>query len=261
MALKAAVTKAEYDALPEAVRALYKEQGGKFTLEVDGMSPDSVVDDVNSKLAEFRDNNRKLFGVLKEFGIDDITKAPDVVTEFKTLRTEKDKFAARGARTPDDLSAAINEAVAKAAGPLQDRIGKIEAERDQARSALDSKNFEDALWGVAAKAGVEEWAKDDVIARGRRVFKSENGKLTAYEGESPLYSKARGQASVPLSVEEWATQWLPEQAPGLFRPSKGSGARNDRKEGAAGGRILANDPLIFGQNLEAIAKGEAQVVT
>mgnify|MGYP000501112813 CR=1 FL=1 len=51
MALKTQVTTEELDAMPEAIREHYKEDGGEYVLSTDG----------DDRLSEFRANNRNLF--------------------------------------------------------------------------------------------------------------------------------------------------------------------------------------------------------
>jgi hypothetical protein len=248
--------KGEYDALPEAVRALYAEKNGRFELQVDGVVEKNEFDSQTSKLNEFRDNNRVLHTKVTDFE----TRFKDVDPDkYRTATTELEKLKAQGVTKSDDIEQVIARAVEKATGPLLDRVGKIEGERNQATAALHARERDDALWAIAVKAGVREEAKDDFLHRASRVWqRSEKGELVAMRGDTPIYSKQRGRTTEPLGMDEWATDWLPAEAAHLYKVSGGSGAVNDKgPQGGAG--LISADPLAVGSNLEAIAKGTAKV--
>lgn len=248
MAFKATVSKAEFEKLPEPVRAEYKEQDGQFVLQVDGMTLDSEVEQINARLAEFRDNNVKLLKDAKRFEGVDIDALKAAQNELSTLKKA-------GVSKPDDLQAAIAQALA----PVQSRLEAMEQAKRAAETALENKNFEDRLWSVGAKAGVDELYREDYINRAKKVFKFKEGDLVAERNEAPIYSKKKNNTTAPLTPEEWTMEWLPTEAPGFFKSSKGT----DTKPGgsnAGGGRVLQADPLVIGSNLESIAKGESSVM-
>lgn len=257
MKLKATLAnKGELEALPEAVRAFYVEKDGKYALSVDGMVSEAEYDEVNTKLVEFRENNRTLHKKVTEFE----TRYKDVDPDkYRTQATELEKLQKAGIGKADDFSAQVAKAVADAVNPLNDRMKAIEDERNKAQAQLSERDRDDALWSVGQKAGVKESAKEFYLTAARKVWqRTEKGELVAKNGETPLYSKQRGKATDPLSLEEWATQWLPQEADFLYKTSGGGGANND-KGGPGGPGLVANDPFAIGQNLEKLAKGEATV--
>jgi hypothetical protein len=109
---------------------------------------------------------------------------------------------------------------------------------------------ENQLKDAALRNGVRPEAIEDVLYRGKRVWKrTESNGIAAYDGDTPAYGK---KGSSPLSVDEWF-EGLQEQAPHLFKSSSGSGAAGGA--GSQGRRISRFDQDALNNNLEAIAEG------
>jgi hypothetical protein len=245
--------------IPEAFRSEYEERGGQFHLKLEGDFAPLV--EANTKLAEFRDNNRalnakktELENLLKNFeGLDP--------KEYKELKAKITEFEKSGARKPDDVSKMIADAVRSAVEPLQSELTSIKTQEAQAKKALQMKGLEDSLRDVGTKLGVRDTAIRDFVRRGTEVFQvTENGKYAALDGDTPLFSKAR--PAEPLSMEEWAAA-LQKEASHLFEPSKGGGTPPGGPGGNGGvfapTKSINADPLEFGRNLEGIAKGSVAV--
>jgi hypothetical protein len=258
MKLKFALAnKGELDALAEPLRALYVEKNGRWQLDLDGAVDVAEFDTVNTKLTEFRDTNIR---ILKER--DDLqTRFKDVdPVLFQTLKAEKDKLTAQGITKPDEIATIVATAVEKATNPLKDQITAIQTERNTAKQELANRDRDDKLWAIGLAAGVRETAKDDFLNRAQRVWqRNDKGDLVAMKGDTQLFSKQRGKVTEPLTPEEWATEWLIAEADHLYKSSGGGGANNQNRTTGDGARLIANDPVAIGENLEALAKGTARV--
>lgn len=253
MALKAKLSKDEHAKLDEALKALYVEKAGAFMLQVDGMVSQEDYDATESKLAEFRDTNVRLMKDAKKFeGVD-----PE---EYRTLKATNEKLTKQGVKSADDIQTLVATEVAKALKGTDDRIKAIETERDQARTQLSEKSLEDALWDVGSKS-IKESARRDFLGRAKEVFKFEDGKIVARNGETQIFSKKRGNTTAPLSIEEFVTdpEWLMKDADHLYKSSNGSGTRKSDDTTQNGVRVVENDPSVLGMNLEAMAKGHVAV--
>lgn len=243
--------------IPEALRGEYEEKNGKFYLKTEGEYAPLV--ESNTKLAEFRDNNRALNNQVTEFkeklkvfdGID-----PKEHADLKTKITELETAGVKG---KGDVAAQITAAVANALKPVQDKLAAREASEAAAQIALARTNLENKLREVGTKVGIEERAMPDYINRGTQVFKLVDGKIVARNGDAPIFSKER--PAEELGMEEWATTILQPDAPFLFKTSKGGGAGGEGNTGRFTGqrKVISSDPLEFGRNLEGIAKGEVIV--
>lgn len=242
----------------ESLRTEYEARDGRFFLKVDGDYPPLV--EANTKLTEFRDNNRTLNSAvtqlrtdLKKFdGIDPV--------EVPKLKAKVAELEQGGIKNPNDVAQAIKDAVSKAVGPLEAKLLEREQSENTAREALARTGLENKLREAGAKAGIDERAMPDYINRGLKVFKLIDGEPAARKGENPIFSKTR--PAEELSMEEWAKD-LHTEAPFLFKPSSGGGAGHGRGPGvdrSAPVRQISSDPVEFGRNLEGIAKGEVQVV-
>lgn len=249
---------ANLEEVPEAIRGEYESKNGKFVLKVEGELPGyAPLVEANTRLAEFRDNNRtlnskvtELEGKLKPFENID----PAKYTEMSERIVELEK---RGVKGAVDIEAQLKAAVAAAVGPLEQKIAAREASERAAVERADRESLRSALQAAGTKAGIDDKAMEDYVERGLKVFKSINGEIVARKGDNPVFSKEH--PAELLSVEEWAST-LQTEAPHLFRPSRGGGAGGN---GSGGGPVvkksISMDPLEFGRNLEGLAKGEVTV--
>jgi hypothetical protein len=264
------------DAIPEAIRAEYEEKDGKFVLKVDGDHPvvieatKQAVDaarqatELKAKLEGFRENNTTL---LKELGAQSFDDAKQRLKELKKidpaeyerLKDRTRELEGQGIRTSEDVTRLFLERtrsqVEAAVKPLQDELSAIRDRERRANEALARTTLENALRDAGVKAGVDEKAMPDFLNRGMSVFAIKDGQVVALKNGEPQFS--RRKAGESLTAEEWA-QDLATDAPHLFRPSRGGGA-----PGSAGSaprkRYVSGEPLEFGSNLEAIARGEVSV--
>lgn len=239
------------DGLPEAVKSEYEQRAdGKFVLKLEGTHP--TLEEANRKVAEFRDNNIALVkdkamleGRLKGFdGVDPM--------EYATLKTRVADFEKKGGvKDPADIETRIRTAVEAAVKPINEKLTAAEQAREESNRRLAFRDLETALTEAGLKVGVDEKALPDFINRGLEIFDLDG---TAKDGDTPLFSKDK--PSEPLSMLEWATG-LASEAPHLFKKSGGGGAGGGA--GAGGKKVVSSDPLVIGQNLEKIAKGEVVV--
>jgi len=261
MALKALLKKSEYDALPDVIKEHYKVDGNNYTLDTDAGS------DYKVKLDEFRENNIKLLkeqddlkALVKKFeGID-----PEAAREAATKLLELEEEALKNSGQIDEL--------------LEKRTERMKADFDNRYIALEtahtelqskSKITENMLHGkmveakiaqaVGAIGAVRKGAMPDILARASSVWRLDKDlNLVAMKGENPIIGT---DGKAPLTPEEYATQLL-QEAPFFFEGSSGSGSGGSDDKGGSGGKsIAAGDKTAFGQNLEAIAKGEVQVAS
>lgn len=252
MPLKVVIAaKPELDALPEAVRALYVEKDGKWTL--DGLVAESDLTTLKTKVGEFRDNNiaqaQELEGLrpLKD-------KFKDVdPEEYKTLKAKAKQLENQGVKTADDLKAVIDAAVK----PLTDRLDASEKARQTAQQAADDSRFRELVSADATKAGVKAQSLRHVLREAQEKFELKDGTLKPRTGIK--------HPSDPLK-ELTTTDWLEELARTddyLFGDSVGGGAANENRRG--GGRqgvkeLINPSPEEMGRNMDDIANGKIVVV-
>ncbi|HUX17001.1 MAG TPA: hypothetical protein VMW52_11055 [Phycisphaerae bacterium] len=272
MALKTQVD--DLDGIPEAFRDEYEEKNGKYVLrlegDVPGLVPSTQLAEANAKLAEFRDNNVTLKGSAAERetklealkaqlsrfdGVD-----PEEYGKLKARVADLQKTGVAGA---DDVTLVVQRAVSAAVTPLQKRLDEVtarekEAEAREQKSAamLARKTMESELTSLGLSLGVSEPAIPDYVARGLEIFRYEDGQIVAKNGDTPVYSPSN--PTMPLTPDEWAESLI-ETAPHLFKGSGGGGAAASDNTPPPPRKTIQNDPLEFGRNIEAIARGEVIV--
>jgi hypothetical protein len=260
MALKAVLpSKTDVDALPESVRAFYKQSGDKFVLDLEG-APEGFVTatehlNLKTQLAEFRDNNRSLFAKVQELeplkakfeGVD-----PD---EYKRLKKAVED---KGGKKGDDLEAIIQNAVAAATKPIADKLAQSEAQAAEARAAANRSKFREIVGQHAAKARVRATGQRHVLREAEEIFeyKPEIDDLVPKNGR-----KDPSDPLKDLTPAAWLLQ-LAKSDDYLFEPSVGAGTSGNGTGGTPShAKELVNPtPEEMGRHRDAIAKGEMVVV-
>lgn len=245
----------------EGLRSEYEARDGRFFLKVEGDYPPLV--EANTKLTEFRDNNRTLNTTVTQLRAD-LKKFDNVdPVEYPKLKSRVAELEQSGVKNAGDVAEVIKQAVKAAVAPMEQKLQEREASENAAKEALAQTGLENKLREVGSKMGIDERAMQDYVNRGLKVFKLIDGEPAARKGENPIFSKKR--PAEELSMEEWADD-LYSEAPFLFKPSSGAGAGGGRP--GPGGRTaeraavkhISSDPVEFGKNLAEIAKGNVKVI-
>lgn len=210
------------DEIPKEYLALYEEREGKWHLKVEfeGLAPKEKVD-------EFRDNNVKLTKELedlkKQYG--DVT--PDKLKEIQAAaqkaredaRKKEEEIAIKEGKIEDVLKSRtqeMRENYEKQLGELRNKVSAGEAE-------LERIIVERGIAEAAAKKKVLPTAVEDVIMRGKTVWKLKDGKPQPFEQKDGKEELRYGKDGKVLTFETWLDQ-LATSAPHLFEASAGSGA-------------------------------------
>jgi len=259
MALKATISaKSEFEGLSEAIRALYVEKDGKWILDAEGLVPKSELDEVKTKLVEFRDNNRTMHDELKDLKplkekLKDVKDIDAFLAEHAELKTKAGELKDKGVEGKEDLQ----KIVAAALKPIQDQLSAAETARQVAQSAADTERFRNIISSDATKAGVRPNSIRFVIAEAERVFELKDGVIKPRPGQ-----KHPDDPLKDLSPEVWLTQ-LARTDENLFAESNGGGANNDRRGGNGGAapKELRNPTALeMGKHMDDIASGKMVVV-
>lgn len=242
MTLKAIVD--NLNAVPVAMHEFYVEQDGKFALAVEGLVP-------KEKLDEFRENNIKIIKERDELrqkfdGID-----PQIARELITkVQKEKDKKLVEAGQ--------IEELVAQRVEAMRaDYEAKLQGENTKSlglQTKLESLLIDGALRDAASRAGVRASAVEDVLLRGRALFKLQDGKALPVQGDDVLY----GKTGEPVTMDEWLGS-LTSHAPHLFEANKGAGATGGASAALGQKYIEAGDVNGFLSNLADIARHTLRV--
>ena len=227
----------------EPLRAQYKLAGdGKFYLQTE------EDEEGKRKITEFRDNNVKLMKDKEELEkrLKDIGDPAQIAEMKKKLQAIDDKQLIAAGKL-DEL---VEQKVTRMKADYEAQIAALKKAGDDKQAELDKtvarlsevlidSEITKAVTGVG---GVRKDAMQDIIARGKRVWRLEDGKPVPKEGEKLLFGK---DGKNQMTFEEWATI-LAQSAPFLFESSGGIGAM-----GTGGTR-----PITGKQDLSKIPAGE-----
>jgi len=261
MALKAKLSTADYEALDESLKPLYRQSpsGDGFLLDAEG------VEDVTGLKKTLEDMRLKR------------DKANQRVAEYEKLNA-----------TPEEIAAAIDERRQRQEKKLidsNDVEGLVKARMDPVIKAKDAEItaimraldeerqktgslttnlhtvvVENGITQAAQKAGVRPVAVRDVLSRAREIWKVEDGRPTPY---GPDGNVLYGKNGTPVSMDEWVSS-LATEAAHLFEVSAGGGAEAGKARTLAGKVVLtadqARDPRTYRAAREQALKDGTEIV-
>ena len=242
MALKSTVD--TLDGIPEALHSYYTESGGKFVLAVEGMVAKARVD-------EFRDTSTSL-----RRQMDEMTAKFDGIDpeRFRELSVQADKVRDKRLLDAGKVDEIIAERVNAMKADHERTIGGLNTDRARMQAQLEGLVIDTAIRDAASKAGVRATAVDDVLLRGRSLFRLQDGKAVPMEGDKPVY----GKDGETMGIGEWVGT-LTDRAPHLFEQSSGGGSAG-KPAGVSHGTIVdRNDKTAFLANLDSIVSGKMTV--
>ena len=205
----------------ESQRSFYveKEEGGyKLDLE------EKVVP--KQKLDEFRTNNINIKTELDSIkstlqGIDVDTFNKIAASYKETLKQTEDEKTKKLIEE-GNIEELVNIRAERMKTDYETKLQERQTQADKYRQALEESKIAGELSRIAAQKGIQEELIDDVILRGKQVFKlTEDLQVQAVKGGQPVFNKD----NKPYSMEEFVSE-LP--AP-FFKESRGGGADNTTK--------------------------------
>lgn len=185
----------EATSVPEELKPFYKEVEGKFVLDVEGVVPETQykqtqtrVQELDAKVAEFRNNNITLRQQLEQAGQKEV-----------------------------DVEALLEPRIGEMKANYTKQIEDLSKTKSQLEQHLERVLLSDSVKDAAIKHGVLETALPDVLNRAREAF-------IVKDGVAQSKDKAVDKEGKPLTVQSWLLN-LTETASHLFAPSRGSGAQ------------------------------------
>ena len=231
--------------VPAGMESIYvkNDETGTFDLpQVEGLV-------AKDKLSEFRENNINLRKEIEGFTTAaesqamamDKMRAEIAAMEAKYSGVDLEAIAAQDAEMKalaekqmieaGDVDTLINQRVEEVLAAKQKElelqatefkahISGLESDLVSYDTQLNTMLVDNELTKIAGNLGVRASALEDVLSRGRAVFRVENGKATAFGKEGrPVYME---DAVTPLSIDGWI-EGLTKSAPHLFEMSTGAG--------------------------------------
>jgi hypothetical protein len=253
MALKVRYGKKED--IPAGKEDLYEEASdGSWVLTVEGIDDHPGVKTLKTAFEKEKTDRKeraeKLRLLQDAIGDLDLEEARKAIADSAALREKK--LVSEG--KVDQLLA---ERTAQMKADYEKRIAALDAKDKAATGQLEHLLITSQIQAHAAKLGVRPTALEDVTLRGRQLFRVKDGQAVAMRDEAVVYGK---DGTTPMGIEEWIRNIQPE-APHLFEPSGGGGAKGDQgsRQGAGAKVIKSSDKAGFGASLEDIASGKVEV--
>jgi hypothetical protein len=245
-------TKAE---IPEGQAAFYVEKDGSFVLDADLSDHPALV--------ALRDNRDTILGE-KKTTQRERDEARAALDQVKTLAGIADVselgnvLKGKQSQGKEDLEKAIAERISTMKAEWEKKEKDWHTKESGYQGQLQTLLIDNAITSEATKAGIQPTAMQDVLLRGRSLYRLVDGKpVPMAEGDKVIYGK---DGVNPMPVSEWLGR-LTTEAPHLFNPSQGGGAKPGEGGRAAlpAGSISRADQKGFLANLDKVAKGEISV--
>ena len=220
------------------------EASGEFGLQVQG-----YVD--GSRLNEFRNSNRDLNSTVAKLKDEIDSKREIDPDQYRQMQEQIQQQDDGGSK---ELEAQVQQ-LRSQFDTYREQAGAREKEVEAERTDLAQQRVKASVAAAGTEPGVSDSGVTDVQLRAERELKFVDGATVAVDDQgNPRYSER--EPTKLMTPQIWIQEQLLPQAPHLFKRSKGANAAN---EGIQSQKIDANDPLTFGRNLEAIAKGQVTV--
>lgn len=227
--------------IPEPLRDHYAEIGGKWLLQVEGVSNIESVDATlrkerqRAKAAE--DKAREIESKLSQLGDKDLA---DVLKELDEIDELRAQLEAGGGKDEDAIAKRVDAAVKRATGPLERQLSQLKKERDDATSKADELSttltrgkVETTLREAANKAKVRPEAVPDILLHGSNFEVADDGQV--------VHKETQQTPEVYLTA-------LKDDRPHWWPDTVGAGSRGNNGSGATGG----NNPFdLKSPNIDA----------
>jgi len=216
--------------IPAELQPLYVEREGAWTLDAEGVVEKARVEELRTKVDEFRTSNVTLTNenleLKKRFeGID-----PE---EVKRLGEEKRRLEEEQRLKEGKFIEVMETRLKNAKTDWDKQLGTLTSERDALNARLTAIQIDQAVVGEATKRGLRPTALPDITARARLNFRLVNGVPQAFEADGQTVRTGR-DGFTPMTLGEWVDA-LVSDAPHLFEAHAGGGATGNGAGGAATG--------------------------
>lgn len=235
------------DGLSEAQQALYVEKDGKFHLDVDGLEDTSGLKSALDKERAARRDFEKKYGALKDID-------PE---EYARLKKDAEERAAAKAKEEGQWEVLRQQLVDKHQKEIEGKDSALAS----MRVALESHLVDAAATSAIAVAkGIPDLLLPHVKASVKVV--EDGGKYVVQIVDAQGNARIADGKGTPMSITDLVAEM--KKSPVFGRAFDGvdtTGGGTTQPSGPGNPKIISkNDPVAFGQNLEAIAKGDMTVV-
>jgi len=228
MALKAKVTKEEYEALPEALKKEYHQQSnGGFALEIPvGLFDKSTVD-------EFRNNNISLKQKLEEYAarqkeLDGMVAKED----YEALKSELQSRMDAEKIEKGNIDEVVRDRMSRAQSEFDERLGILSKDLESSKEKYGKLHNDFQQSEINAKLVTElnrvgkirPGAEKDLLSRATNVWRLNNeNKLVAYKLDG---TEMFGRNAEPITIKEYCEDQLVDAAH-CYESASGSNASGD----------------------------------
>jgi len=262
MKLRAKLTADEFNAAEQSIKNFYVQNGDSYVLDAEGVED---VTGLKKVLEEVKSDRQKLRAemqqVKQQYGDVDPEAARQAIAEMQKMH---DKKLLDEGKVEELIVQRTERMKLDHENQLKGRdrkLSELEEQNKTLSSKLSEVLIDTAITAAATKGGVRSTALEDVLLRGRRIWRLDGDTPKPMQSDGTVMIGKDGRS--PLTVDEWLGS-LTQTAPHLFEESKGSGA--DPKTVRSVGRQIiltrdqARDVQVFRQAQAEAQKNGVEVI-
>lgn len=264
MALKAVLE--NLDGLDESLQALYTKTDNGFVLDLDGIDDHPatkglkvVMEDQKKKTKAEQAKAKEALEALKKFDDLDPEAAREALKRVQELedghRMDQGEFKQLLEERIAEATSKVEKTMAAKMTELQTTNEGLTEEREGAVKALSRHKIGDAITQAALDRGVKKSLLRHLQRDALEVFSVREGEIGAWDKDDIPRTDSKGGVMTP---DSWVTDYLTDN-PDFAEPNSGSGAPGAGDRGGAAGNARFITPEQAGDNIEAIASGEAVI--
>lgn len=243
----------------ENIRSLYKESGGKYVLQVEGMKTPADFESINTALSKERNEHKATKEKLQDYDkLRSLRLNPSEILE-KLDRVDELEAAAAGKLDEEKIEEIAEKRVKTKLAPVQRELDDAKAKLGEAETRIGDfeekdrvRTIHDHVRKAASKSKVVESAYDDVLMLAERVFEvTEDGKVITKDnvGTLPLADPETWLTEMQKSRQHW---WPSSQGGGAGGSGAG-GAGGPANPWSKEGWSLTKQGEIYKENPERAA--------
>lgn len=261
--------------VPAFAQFMFEEQDGAWVpregVDIDAVNAGIAPEDASDRLAEFRTRNIELERQLRDQGseLGNLRKQfegvdPEQFAQFQEQLAKVTEDEERRLMASGNLEEVLRRRTARLIDEKNEELKTrtkayedLKVKHDKVTSSFATMQAQNRLGGLISEKGlrVKKGAQSDLNDRLANDWTiDENGKL------KPRREDLIGDSGGPIDPTEYVEKELLERRGFFFEPAKGGNAPGGGDgDGKPKGGSVARNPKDFGNNLEAIAKGEKTV--
>lgn len=228
--------------IPPALKDFYTEKDGKWTIDIDGAASIERVTEFRDKNIALQKENTDLKATWDGFSKDEVAALIEKKAEIEGAKVKND----------GEFQVKLKERTDAMKLDYEKKLADLQKVSDRQSVQLSEVIIDKHLIEEATKLGLRPEAAEDLLNRGRSVFKLKDGKPVAFNKDG---AEIYDTDASPLQPANWI-KGLAKSAPFLFVESAGGGSQGGAGGGGGKTVTVTGNPWKQGAEYNMTKQGE-----